>query len=240
MKNKGFITASMITFLPVCLAFLWGTFTATGLMQYELRLSHICRSSLLQTQNKVAPLLTRLLALNPLARKLKIQHERAEKALKMAISVGHGPAIAAAQLKVNLLRLRRLELELQQKELLARSSREMQIGYERSGLELQRAARAGQKATSALLEIQFHLTKQRPVVKLAVRPEYSDLAPPYELESPFPNRQSMEHLWQYRARLKGPMPGHFEFHKGCSVTLYQEREKWHAGLHQGKSTSNLF
>ncbi len=84
-SQKGFVTVWMIGFLPLLLAIL-AFAAAIGITRLEYsRKLHVCRTSLLEAQQDIARAVNQLIALNPTAKKLRIQRRISDEAVRSGL-----------------------------------------------------------------------------------------------------------------------------------------------------------
>ncbi|WP_374029224.1 hypothetical protein [Bdellovibrio bacteriovorus] len=237
MKNdKGFALAIIISLLPLFLGGFLLAFATAGFIAHDLSLKHICREEGLRTQKKVVPLLKKLLSLNPLARRLKEREVRAQKNLAKAQATGLPNVIAAAAAELALAKLRRLELDIKQKQLIQESNRLLRTNHLLTQRKLSSSARG---LSSAFLEIQ-NVRIDGTAPRLAVRPEQMEIAPAYHPQPEFAQAQALAHEWHYQTKVLPPfshfLSGVFQFRKSCSVTLTEENFQWVAKIIKGRSS----
>lgn len=236
LNNKGFAALMILSLLPALVGGLLIVTTLMGFMQWDLALKHTCRVGGLEGQNAVKSHLTSLLKLNPLAQSLKIQEIAAQVKLKAALSSGQPVAIAAAMNRLSKIQGKRRELDIRQKQLIQQSNLVLQRNHLQTRIELSKKSQELLK-TLTFLKVSIRMPPEKSP-KLAVRPDFPDVAPTYSPEQNFEVRQALAHRWQYRLSLREPLRkflnADFGFEKACAVTLTQENLIWRTQITRGK------
>ncbi|MGZ3770515.1 MAG: hypothetical protein ACXVCP_10300 [Bdellovibrio sp.] len=237
MKNsneKGFALVICIALLPVVIAGLLLSFSTFGFLQNDLALKYQCRTDGLESQKKIAPLLTNLLALNSLSRTLKFQYLAAVAELAAAIASENIPATIKAEHKINMILEKRQTLDKQQRQLISQSNLSLRTSYVSTANTLRNT---GRNLSNLLLKTRF-ISMPRKAPSLAVHPDYADIAPTYSLDIDFEIKSALAHEWQYKTEIQPPfsnfLKGTFEFKKSCSVSLTKENAKWIPKIIKGK------
>lgn len=96
MNQRGFGTVALLALLPLFLTLVAGAASAFLLFRSDAKLRHECRTKLLDSQDKVAVHLRKLIALNPKARALRRQRQMADAAV-MSTPPGTAGAVARAR-----------------------------------------------------------------------------------------------------------------------------------------------
>lgn len=237
LKNeKGFALALIMALLPVFVAGLVVMFSTVNVTQIDLAAKHVCRKEGLSAQKRVAPLLTTLLSLNPLARSLKIQLLAAEAARALAVAQQNWVAAAKLSRKINEIKQKRKELDIRQKQIIQQSNLILGLNHSTTSLRIRQNLHA---KSNMLMSLQLlSLNGQAP--KLAVRPDDSDVAPAYSPKDDFAQEQALAHEWQYRLSVRRPfsyfVSNEFDFKKSCAVTLVKENSQWEPTVNKGKSS----
>ncbi|MFS4459528.1 hypothetical protein [Bdellovibrio sp. HCB2-146] len=239
MNNKGFALAITMALLPVLLGLGLLLFTALGIMQFNQQTQYMCRSGGLQGQKLVAPLLKSLLALNSLAVKLKADEALAQARLYTAMATGNATAIATAEMRLLKIQEKRADLDQKQKMLIRESNRLLSINHKYTQGKIRQALQEGLPKIS-YLKIDFQLNPTT-APELAVRPDYTDIAPTYSPVDKFDEQQALAHSWQYRLRVRNSfqnfLDGDIKWSPSCSVTLKQEGSSWVPKIRKAKSSS---
>lgn len=233
-NQKGFALAICLALLPCLIAGLLLTFSSLGFMQNDLALKYQCRSEGLAGQKKVAPLLTKLLALNTFAKMLKAQYLHAKIELGLAILSKNALAIRRAVEKIRKITEKRETLDKQQKQLINQSNLTLRLNHAKTAGLIRKT---GSQISNILLKTEFIGTPS-PFPTLAVRPDSADIAPTYNPVADFEIRQALAHEWQYRTQVRSPfsnfIKGTFLFKKACAVTLTKDNSKWIPKITKGK------
>lgn len=236
-RQKGFALALTLALMPPLIAGFLVGFSSLGFIQNDLALKFQCRQEGLQSQNRVKPLLSALLSLNPLASALKAQSIVAAKELSAAIASLNPVAIAAATSHYNQIKEKRGRLDQQQKQLIKESNKLLRSSHH---LTAQSLRRTGHQSSNILLEAKL-LSIRGQAPQLAVRPDSPDLAPTYSPVPNFEETQALAHEWQYQVQVRAPfsqfLKGTFQFKKACAVTLTKEGSEWLPKIIRGRFSS---
>ncbi|MDG0815458.1 hypothetical protein [Bdellovibrio svalbardensis] len=232
LKNeKGFALALMMALLPILIGLILVTFAIVSFVQIDLKLHQICRSESLKGQEAVAPLLKSLLALNPLALKLKLELIQAK-----AQAVSGNPAALARLAQVE---AKVLKLITQQQQLIKQSNLLLLKAHTSNQIKLWNEKDQTLR-TIPLFKSELQVLSSK-VPTLAVRPDSIDRPPTYSPAENFSNRQALEQRWQYRLSITKPLQpfltGNYVFEKSCAVTLKEENSKWFPQMKRDRSLS---
>lgn len=225
-NQKGFALVMTLALLPVLIAGMLLAWAAVGFFQQDLALKHACRKQGLEGQRKVAPLLKKLLQLNPEARTLKERRDELRLKIAAATASGQVHMVELWKIELDIVEFRRLQLSLRQKNIITESNRLLQAAHNIGRRKIEDHA----KETSNLF-INLRLTQLNGhAPRLAVRPDYPDIAPTFSTVLDFSNQQALAHEWHYSATVGAPfshfLPGKFEFHKACAVSLRKDLNAW--------------
>lgn len=235
IKNqKGSALAIILAILPVFIAGALLCFSLLGLVQNDLAMKYECRTEGQKGQKRVSPLLSTLLALNPVAIALKAELAKAIAELATAVASENPVAIAKATARYTKVLEKRDKLDRRQKQLVKQSNLFLQQTHTFTALSLRRT---GAIASNILLKTELGSVRGK-APKLAVRPDSPDIAPTYSLIDDFENKQALAHEWQYRIQVRPPfsnfLKGEFIFKKACAVSLAKENSSWHPKIIVGK------
>lgn len=218
-------------------------FLAFAFLKKDLGLLNSCRAQQLEIQNKAAKNLQKLLKLNPRALKLRMAQARAEKALMAAIESGLPPAIAAAEAYLLVVKAQRGALDFQQRTLIQTANVWLAFG----GQNLQKRLLQEQKAEGTSLKswLQSSLQLQgAKIPKLAVKADFPEMAPLYEIQPQFTEAQTWEQKWVLqlgtRAWAQSFLNFNGRFERSCSTSIYQDATQWSAKLKKAKSSSKAW
>ncbi|NUN04407.1 MAG: hypothetical protein HUU57_01480 [Bdellovibrio sp.] len=233
-SEKGFALAMIMALLPVFVVGLIILFSVVNVTQTDLSVKHVCRKEGLTAQKRVAPLLTSLLNLNPLARSLRLQLLAAQAARALAIAQQNWLLVDKQTKKINELMQKRKELDIRQKQIIQQSNLILAFHHSATRTRLRQTL---QSRSDVLMSLQMRAFNGK-APKLAVRPDDSDIAPPYSPQEDFEHKQSLAHEWQYRLSVRRPfslfVSNEFDFKKSCAVTLVKENSKWQPTVSKGK------
>lgn len=224
-NEKGFALAMTMALLPFLIAGFFLAWASVGFVQQDLALKYACRSEGIAGQKKVAPNLAKLLKLNPDAKRLKEELVEIDREIEFAIVHNQAalPGLSARRLVVE---GKRLTLDIKQTKLIQESNRSLKSAHSLGRSEIQ--SNASSTSTSFINLKMGSISGKAP--KLAVRPDYPDIAPTYSPTFDFANEQALAHEWQYTATIARPfslfLPGQFNFKKACAVTLKKELTQW--------------
>lgn len=235
--QEGFALALILAVLPALSAGVLLTSALIGITQSDLAMKYQCREHGQDGQRKVAPLLSRLLALNPLAQQLRLQQLKELQNIATATAAKNPVALAAATKRYLATVKKREHLDAKQRQLINQAN--FSLGQTHS-LTSRQIRSAGAASTNSFLKIQLTSLKGRPP-RLAVHPNQSDLAPVYSPAPDFDSAQALAHEWHYRTIVSPPfsyfLPGDFNFTKACAVTLKKEKLAWIPAITRGRFSS---
>ncbi|MBO9667130.1 MAG: hypothetical protein J7501_09990, partial [Bdellovibrio sp.] len=182
-------------------------------------------------------LLAALLKMNPLAKNLQIQKLAAKVNLAKAVASGNPIAITAAETRLLTIQQKQAQLDIRQKQVIVQSNLLLANAHSMGVRELQRSSRELDGYRSLFINSNF--IKPGAAPRLAVRPDSTDMAPTYNLEENFEEKQALAHTWQYRLSLqpywRSFITGNFSFEGSCAVTLKEENSKWIPKIRKAKS-----
>jgi len=237
VNQKGFALAMMMALLPVMVGLFLLMSAVLGVNQFNLRTQQACREGGLRGQEQVAPLLKKLLGLNPQAVKLKTAEAQAQARLKAAIAAQNPPVITAARAHLLIIQLQRRTLDLRQKQLIQQSNLALLQAHRKTHQALGGALNEG-LPTFNYLKIVSHRNFSSPP-KLAVRPESSDVAPTYRTSVNFESDQALAHSWQYQLQVRSSfqnfLMADLKWNPACAVTLKEENLSWVPKIKKVKS-----
>ncbi len=180
--------------------------------------------------------------LNSQAQTLRFALETAELKLAQATAAANPPLITAAELEIQQIQTQRTILDQQQKQLIFAAQLEMESGQHKVLRKLRQQSSDLQSRTPSLFKYRIHSLKAEPA-KLAVRPDQPDIAPVYELEPNFKERQALHISWisefqtQNLERQKW-INLHQKKKDSCGASLKSERNAFREILIEGKSFWN--
>lgn len=242
-SQKGFATVVLLSLLPLVLAGGIALFSVFGFLKSDLATLNVCRVLQMEVQNKVGRNLTKLLAMNPRALKLRIAEARAQQALLAALESGNPPAIAAAEAYLLLVQMRRQALHLRQRALIGTANVWLTTGAANLQRELRQEWWRHNNGLSSWLQNSLQLTSSA-VPELAVQPDLPEIAPLYQPKASFADTQAWKQSWKFRLSTTAWAAKYFKFNGGfersCTTSLYPEGETWIAKMKKDKSLLKAF
>lgn len=228
-SEKGFATILLLTLAPVLVAGGLVVLFCFSFLKSDMAVLNICRAEQLQVQNQVGKTLTKLLALNPKARKLRASEKLARTKLQWALSIGNPYAVAAAEARLLQVQLQRQALALRQKALIQSAN----LRFSMAAPQLSRNLALEWRKHNAPLQPWMHSSLRivsSKVPQLAVKPDFPDTAPVYEPVPHFEEAQSWAHSWQVKVQGKAWIKNFLNFKGGfqrsCATSLYAKNLDW--------------
>jgi hypothetical protein len=231
-SNKGFAMIFILALLPALIAGFLLVVAGVGIIQNQQRLQYICRNNGLAGQEKVAPLMMALMALNPLAQQLTVQMY--EKMAEIAASDGFN---VKAEAELARIMKKKMQLRERQNQIIKQANMILGaanfVGYGRQLSSLKEF-----ETHTPLFSISsFSLPQRNP--KLSVVPEYPDIAPPYRPSKDFEKKEALVQKWQYHLSIAKPfssfLDGAAVFDQDCAVTMKEDRKIWQSKVTEVKS-----
>jgi hypothetical protein len=192
--QTGFASIAFLAVLPALLAGLLFFLYSQYFLKNWMQSLYTCRTELLETQSRASRELQSLMALNPEAIRLRFELHMAEVELAAAIATENGPAIAAAQAKINRIKQQQVRLDRQQRRIISSAERIMARGLRDVESSLHRQDRWNQQHMPSFFSFKIQSVRSTPK-KLAVKPDQPDTAPVYELEHDFTQAQALNVSW---------------------------------------------
>lgn len=219
-RERGFALVLFLTILPVVLAAMFALMAASTLIHERRTAMNACRRELMAGLERAAVPMRALLSTNPRARWLRIR----ELELTAAILADPEPASR------NALILKRAAIHRQQSALYARQRR-LYSEAARSLAKTQGLARAALMRARTWIRI----SGLAPVIaRPAIRPTRPGVAPEWETEKPFPDRQTLEQKWHWSFTIRGPagkfLTGSHRQEETCAATIDDRRNDWIASV----------
>ena len=202
---------------------------------------HICRTELLETQEKAGKTLKQLMDLNNTARSLRIALKIAEAALIAAYATENPAIIAEAQVQVDQIKLQQKALDALQKSLILRANTQLFTGVQKAARLLREQDQWNQAHMSDILSFKIRHILAKPTT-LAVKPDQPDVAPVYELKNDFTEAQALHVSWtsEFQTRWKENLQwlsNHHNLKQACSASLKSEGRNFPEVLHEAKPWS---
>lgn len=211
-SQSGFALICFLAFVPMIITLFFAFAVGGRALVRQAEMRHLCRTQLLNSQARVAALVTELTALNPQARQLRGQRQAALATLA-AVAVSAPHLVPAARSALQATTARQQALRLKQQSLLNRIRNSWQNGA--------RQVRQGLTAKGAQ-----HLNLLRPQVGLIPLPAPS-LTPDY-LPAPGASRLHRQGA-TWRITLPTPVTSHLQtksWNGGCATTLTPREGQW--------------
>lgn len=211
-RNGGYALVGLLSMMPVLLTIFFATASFALLAREHTRSQTLCKNHLFNMQDNISNLLNKLINLNPKARNLRIQNQSAQRQLQLAVLSANAIKIALAEARLIQIKLARILLDTEQKNLIAEANSLLQT----SAIKLRHNLR------QRLVHLKLN--------PLAVHPDVlGDVAPIYETRSDFRQAQkaSAFYTWNIPHWLKNQQT-HFRF--GCSVSIEKRALLYRATL----------
>jgi len=239
MKNQnGFALIIFLSLLPLIMAGGLLVFCGFSFIKTDLGTLNLCRALQLDIQNKAAKKLDSLLKLNPRALKLRLAQKRAENSLALAVKSGNPAAIAAAEAYLLTVRMQRQVLDLKQRSLISTANSVLLVGGQELQSKLYQEWYSQSRGVASWLQGNLQLGSAK-IPALAVKPDFIDVAPMYQLVPQFEEAQAWTQEWQIEFKTISWARKFFNFHerfqRSCSTSLYSENSLWSAKLKKAKS-----
>jgi len=221
-SQGGFALTLLISMLPLILSALFFFLFTSFLVKNWMQSAHICRSTLLETQNQVGKELDKLMSQNLPAKSLRLRLAAAKIELAAAIASENPVWISAVELKIQQIQIQRIRLDHFQKMIILKANLQMARGSQRVVQKLRQQDFENQKRLPSFFS--FSIRPQIPVYKtVAIRPDLPDIAPVYELLPGFEDQQSLSISWisEFSAGRRGESWIHSVHQKKdlCGATL---------------------
>lgn len=238
MRNQqGFAQIFLISILPVMIGAFIIFHSLTGLIQLNTIVNSECRRQQISTQVEIRKLLLKLLSKNPRAIALRTQLVKARVLLAAAIASQNILVMQYQQSRITYLSLQRQILDIHQKEFIAQANL---IAIKSSFQIYSQVLRNIKESKSLNPILQFSTNAFPPISpRLAVVPEFPDVAPVYRPAANFSEQQAFVQKWQYHIRVNTWLQ-HFvkadaRFEKLCSTTIEPEDNQWKIITKEDKS-----
>ncbi len=140
-NQKGFALVIVMSILPVLIAGFFLAWASIGFIQQDLAMKYACRQQGIEGQKHVAPLLQKLLSLNPKAIGLKIQLHTTQAALAAAVAAQNYFKMAELGRKLQKIEAKRGELDAEQKRIIQESNRHLSTYHSRGQQDIRKNAK---------------------------------------------------------------------------------------------------
>jgi hypothetical protein len=237
-NEKGFVTVFALSLMPLILAAGFAVFFSYFLSQNWMQSLHSCRTVLLETQESAGKDIERLLSMNSTAKALRLSLAASQTALAAALAHLNFPVAIQLSKTIKQIRHQQRLLDQAQKAVLLSAKYKMAMGIFRAKQALARQNLQVQKRLPSFFR--FSITDVRQShPHLAVKPDSPDLAPVYELEPGFKDRQALHLSWKSQFTTKGREQKWFnnthQKKDACSASLKEQTGKFQAVLNAAKS-----
>ena len=216
----GFALTSFLIMIPFILLLMMCTLLFTGFLTFDQSLKKVCREELWKLQDRDQKKIQKILALNPLAQKLKSEHNLLLLRLAQATALGRVEMMAYLSAQITRVQRHRARLDQVQKLILESSRRDRNLDVLRLRSRLLKTAKFLER--SPYFETKLLLSTQV-LSPMAVRPTSPELAPSYELQVPFREQQSVYVNWkiffQNGSHISQRLPFRWIWKRECGVTL---------------------
>lgn|GEM_PF-2810631 len=193
-NQQGFVLVFFLTLLPVIIIALSLLTIILLHLQTQNDVRHACRQDLFSAQKTTAQNLTALMSLNPEAQSLRLQLKLAY--LKLAAVAANPGAEAAVLAQIAKIQQQQVALGERQKSLIAQGEFALRSGSVQSEISVSSAVHQKMQRFHSLVHLSLSQLHSNPT-HLAVRPDSpGDIAPVYELESAFKDKQSLQTFWK--------------------------------------------
>lgn len=225
-----------LTFLiPLLLTFTAAAILMSGFLNIDQKYKHQCRQELIEVQESNAKMMRALFAMNPIALALKIAYETERLRLLAAAAAGQKTMVLYHIYRIYQISQRRKHLDRAQQAILKAAHALNRGAVWKIRFALQRSAMThptGRVFSMSMIPLESNSHG------LAVRPKTQDVAPEYEPESSFEEKQSLSLSWKVKFRsgetLRTSLPFRFEWKRYCGVTLRKEGSHWKSLIEMDK------
>lgn len=237
-SQQGFGAIFLLALLPVILAMMIGILLLVTTQQALLGPRQICRREIIAFESQSGEQLQTLEALNLQVKALRMEELKLKAELAVALATENWPAAALIKSKLSIISESYRKIVIEQKLVLERNK----VSTENLRANLQNQitvpfkALADQLKSFARLSVTQHFSE---IKQLAVHPDNSgSIAPVYELDEPFIQRQSSQAFWRIEVRIQNSswaskwFRAKYSWQDSCGGSLQKERSKWQATLIQ--------
>jgi hypothetical protein len=236
-NERGFVTVFALSLMPLILAAGFAVFFSYFLSQNWMQSLHSCRTVLLETQESTGKDIDRLMSMNSTAKALRLSLAVSQTALAAALAHLNFPVAIQLTKTIKQIRQQQRFLDQAQKAVLLSAKLKMVTGVFRAKQALARQNLQVQRRLPSFFG--FSITDIRQSQPhLAVKPDSPDLAPVYELEPGFNDRQALHLSWKSQFTTKGREQKWFnnthQKKDACSASLKEQAGKFQAVLSAAK------
>lgn len=232
-QQNGSIVICLLTLLAVIMPLCFVVITMSAVLSLDQQMKKICRDQLIQAEQASSLTLEALFKLNPSAKLLRSQKQQTERRLAVAMASANKPLIAQLLLELKRIHAQRVTLDQVQKHFLQKQTFSNQTAVQLVQIRLKKFLQQNIRDIFFRQNIQVIKTKS---VGLAVRPDFSDIAPVYETMPNFEEKQTLSVSWKWGLQAVQPSLQKYRlnFSRECSVTLTKRMMKWNPLLKTDK------
>lgn len=238
-NEKGFVVASALLLIGVVLGSLVFIFFFQSVVRKNLNIKSDCLALNFKFQANQKKRIEELFSLNPRARALRRDYERAKTRLHQALMTGTPPVIAAARAQLLFVELQRLTLDQKQRAILS------QARFDEASFrdQLNRLVRSRFRRP-AFVEVGIGALAVN-----ADRPQ--DMAPLYSLKNNFSKTQQSQAIWKTTFENYLLVPNFFlkqklvtlplekRWENSCAATIEKRRETFFVTISAVRSSSKF-
>lgn len=236
-NNKGVFSISLLFVNLSLISLGYLLFFLLGQFEHQSFLRKSCLDIFLPLHRQLNQKIDALFRLNPRSTQLKIEHERLQFQLKAAMALGNAQAISVLMIRIQIVTQQRLQLDLQQKQIISSAAILIQSRQQTFTNLLNRKMNAYQKKTDIFQNFIPLYIESYPST-FAVRPASFDLAPNYELSPNFSKLQRTHFQWQAQwiAKTSTQNFQKFNFKSSEICEIYPSREgtQWKIKINMDK------
>jgi hypothetical protein len=218
--QKGFVITGLLFLIPFLLLLFISIQLFTGFLTFDQSLKKICREELWKLQDRDQKKIQRILSLNPLSQVLKSEYNLLLIKLAQATALGRAELVAYYSSQILKVQSHRSHLDKAQKVIMESSRFQRNVDLLRLRTQLIKAAKPFEQSDFFKTNLRMDYKYLSP---MAVRPTSQDLAPSYELETSFEEKQAVYANWKITFQ-NGPgiakrLPFFWTWKRECVVTL---------------------
>lgn len=238
LKNKKGVFSVSLIFINLSLISLgYLHFFLLGQIEHQAYIQKSCLEIFLPLHRELNKKIDTLFRLNPKSTQLKIEYERLQIQLKAALASGSAQAVTALMIKIQIVTQQRIQLDLQQKQIITSAAALIQNKNLTFTNLLNRKNQDYKNKTEIFQRFNpIHIESYNSI--FAVRPASFDLAPNYELFPDFSKLQKTSFQWedQWIAKKNIQRFQKFNFKKSelCEIFPSREGDQWRIKINMDK------
>jgi hypothetical protein len=229
-NSKGGILLLGLSLVPLFLTAIFAGMFLLDFLYLKSQVQKACFTGPRETQNKSIGSLEKLLALNNVARGLKILETTTRISLKIALRglPYSAPLVASLKIKLATIIADQIKLGIMQKEIIYVATLAMQKSIQTTHASLKSIFNQfGEKRIWLDIHSSVHSDFSE---GLAVEAESSDRAPVYRLKNNFESKQMLAHSWHFNLESESWLSRwttkSLVWNDRCFSTLGQEAKQW--------------